>query len=196
MKFMAKEVIIIAGPNGSGKTTFARQYLQTNSYKPEFINADLIAEKLDSKDVQKVRVSAGKIFLKKIFQLISENKSFIIETTLSGKYLQNILNDLKKNDYRITLIFIFLESYEISIIRIKERVIKGGHFVPEEDIIRRFSRSIDNFWKIYKDKADYWYLIYNSENIFQEVAVGFPEKIQVFNKEMYQKFINILGKIS
>jgi predicted ABC-type ATPase len=75
--------------------------------------------------------------------------------------------------------------------RIAERVKKGGHFVPDEDVRRRFIRGKRNFWRIYKDLADSWGLIYNSEGTFYEVALSENEEIEILDENLYQKFLQI-----
>lgn len=103
-KFMPdKKVYVIAGPNGSGKTTFAKEFL--SEVKLPFVNADEIALSLSPKSLEKVRVKAGKLFLQKIEQLIAKNSSFIVETTLAGKYFIGILNKLKENGYKTEIIY-------------------------------------------------------------------------------------------
>ena len=142
-----KEVLIIAGGNGSGKTTIGKELQKKFNY--DFINADEISKELHG-DFKNTLI-VGKEFFNRISKLIAENKSFIIETTLSGKYVGEFIDNLKMSNYSITLIFIFLKSYKEAIKRIENRVKEGGHFVPHEDVKRRFYRSINNFENSYKN---------------------------------------------
>jgi predicted ABC-type ATPase len=185
---LEKELFIIAGPNGSGKTTFANDLL--TFYKYDFLNADEIAEKLSPTDIEKVRITAGKIFLKKLKSLIKRNKSIVVESTLSGNYLLPIIKQVKTKCYNVFIIFIFLENEEIAIKRIEERVLKGGHWVPTEDVIRRFKRSKNNFWNTYKNIANGWFLFYNSENTFQQVAFGKETDYVIINDDNFKVFID------
>ena len=89
-----REVIIIAGANGSGKTTFAHKLLEALKY--EFLNADEIAKRLSPKDIKKFRLTAGKEFLSRIKILTENRKNFILETTLSGKYVDKTIEILKQ----------------------------------------------------------------------------------------------------
>lgn len=84
--------------------------------------------------------------------------------------------------------FIFAESPEILIERIAERVEKGGHFVPDEDVRRRFARGRENFWNVYKDLADKWFLYYNMQNNFQLIATGEKGKVTVIDEILFEKF--------
>jgi len=88
-----------------------------------------------------------------------------------------------------TILFVFLESPEACILRVKERVEKGGHDVPERDVRRRFYRSKENFWGIYKEEANSWFLFYNAGAVFQPVAFGNPASYQVTDEELFRSFL-------
>ena len=83
---MEKEIIIIASGNGVGKTTFARAFLQEYSFY-EFLNADEIAKSLSAESPDERKISAGKLFFQKLHKAVEQNKSLLIESTLSGRYL-------------------------------------------------------------------------------------------------------------
>ena len=127
-----RKMIIAGGPNGSGKTTFAKKYVEI--YNLDFINADEIAKDLNPEDVSAVQLSAGKAFFDKVDKSISEGKSFVLESTLSGKYLVNVIKKAKAENYKVTILFVFLPDPNINITRIKRRVEKGGHHIPDEDL--------------------------------------------------------------
>ena len=112
----------------------------------------------------------------------------LIESTLSGRYLQSYFEVWKANDYQIQIVFIVAASPEVSIARIAERVKKGGHFVPDQDVRRRFVRGQNKFWEIYKNLADNWALIYNSENIFQEIAFGEKNDFLIIDENLFKHF--------
>lgn len=170
-----KLVFLIAGPNGSGKTTFAKGLIE--EFHLPFLNADEIAIELSPTYVEKVRIQAGKIFLKKAKEYIANGKSFVIETTLAGRYFIRIINELKKKNYKIELIYILVENVEEAILRIEIRIKKGGYSIPQEDIIRRFTRSKTNFWNIYRRMVNSWKIFLNSKDEFLLVATGEKNKI-------------------
>jgi len=181
-----RELFLIAGANGSGKTTLAKELLP--EFGLEFVNADEIAGELNPGDVDKVKITAGKKVFTKINDLVAQGKSFAIETTLSGQYLIRLMRQLKEKGYLITLIYVFLDNPEIAIDRIKVRVRNGGHFVPDQDVRRRFYRGKKNFWNIYTDLANYWEIYYNGERGFIQVATGEIEKMMIIDETLFELF--------
>ena len=182
-----KELVIIAGANGSGKTTFARLFQK--SFPFDFVNADEIIKEINPAGIEKSRVKAGKIFFAQIHKNIQANNNLIIESTLSGRTLVNFIKKVKHKGYFVKIIYIFLETPGLCIQRIKERVLKGGHYVPDDDVVRRFYRSKENFWNLYKKLADSWFLIYNSQQQFIEIALGSKDSYFVNDEELFTNFI-------
>ena len=142
---LSKNVIVIAGPNGSGKTTFASEYLHDSDI--EYISADALARGLVStpEDLDKAKIQAGRLFFQEIQRLIESEKDFVVEVTLAGKGFERIIRRLKRAGYTVTITFLFLKSPEMCIARVRNRVMAGGYHVPTEDIVRRFYRSKRNF---------------------------------------------------
>lgn len=133
-----KKIVIIAGPNGSGKTTFAEQFLLGEAGCPDFINADLIARGLSPFAPERAAIQAGKIMLEQMALKVHGGESFAIETTLSGgNYARHILR-WKSAGYHVKLIFLSLPSADLAVARVKMRVAQGGHDVPEDVVRRRF----------------------------------------------------------
>ena len=178
-----KTLYIIAGANGSGKTTFASQYANQENLK--FINADEIAKKYDPDDIQKYKIKAGKEFFKELNISLQADDSFIIETTLSGKYLIQVIKKAKENSFKTTLIYLFLETEKENIYRVKNRVLKGGHHVPTQDIIRRYHRSRKLFWSVYRALVDEWLLFFNGDDNFELVAVTH----EVYDDTLLKQFL-------
>jgi len=178
-----KTLYIISGANGSGKTTFAKSFVSINQL--HFINADEIAKELDKDNITKYKVKAGKIFFDKLEENLGLEKSFVIETTLSGHYLVKYIKQAKLLDFQITLIYLFLETPDTNISRVKNRVLNGGHNVPQDDIIRRFYRSKNMFYNVYKDLVDEWSIYYNSNEIFEKIA----QNDKILDHEKYNKFL-------
>ena len=161
-----KNVYIIAGPNGSGKTTFAKEFLPNYAKCPNFVNADLIAQGLSPFSPQQVAIKAGKLVLQQIKEYTERNVDFGFETTLAGRtYLRHFLG-LKEKGYKLHLFFLWIPSSQLAIARIKDRVAQGGHHIPSKDVKRRFERSLVNFFNMYRPSIDTWLLFDNSEKIF------------------------------
>lgn len=104
---------------------------------------------------------------------------------MSGKYLIKIIDEAKKKAFNVTIIYLFLETNKENIYRVKNRVLKGGHDVPEVDIIRRYYRSRKLFWNTYKDMSDKWLLFFNGDDNFEIVA----DMNEVFDEELMKLYL-------
>ena len=157
-----RQIIIVAGPNGAGKTTFALEFLPNEAGCPEFVNADLIAAGLNPFSPELAAVKAARIMLEQIREHVKKGESFAFETTLSGRsYAQMILN-WRDQGYVVKLFFLRLPIVDIAIERVKQRVLVGGHNVPEDVVRRRFEAGLKNFEELYKPIVDEWVLYDNS----------------------------------
>ena len=178
---------IIAGPNGCGKSTFAQEFIEDKNLV--FVNADIIAQELSPHKLNRaVMVRAGKIFFEKINRLVQEKTSFAIETTLSGKYVAKIIEKLKSEGYGIEMIYILVETPLLSIERIKVRVQSGGHYVSDDNVLRRFSRSKINFWNLYRNLVDRWEMYDNSGKKFSPIAIGKDLDYIIIDNDMFDTF--------
>ena len=165
---MSKKCYILAGPNGAGKTTFANEFLPVEAECLNFVNADLIAQGLAPFQPSKMAIEAGLLMVKQIKECVRKNESFAFETTFSGKgYVKNI-QGWKNQGYEIIMYFFKLPSVEFAVERVKLRVAKGGHNVPEHDIKRRFERSWKNFIELYKPLADSW-VVFDTSGDFPKI---------------------------
>lgn len=187
-----RQLIIVGGPNGAGKTTFAMEDLARRG--GVYLGADAIAAEISPENPAAAAIEAGRLFLERFDQLIQTEQRLIVESTLAGKSLLRLIADAKAIGFLIKMKFIFVGSAETSLIRIKQRVDRGGHDVPEEDVRRRFSRSLVNFWTKYRLLADDWLLIYNSSNGPLRIADGVDDLLTVYREEYYAKFQQILKR--
>ncbi|MES2597256.1 MAG: AAA family ATPase [Verrucomicrobiota bacterium] len=146
---------IIGGCNGAGKSTLARELLPRLSI-PRFLNADLIAKGLSPGNPGLAAFTAGRKLLEEAQSLISAGNSFAIESTLSGKTYVKLLQQAREKGFKVLLHYIMISSASQAVARVKFRVLTGGHHVPEDDIRRRYERSVKHFKEDYLPLADEW----------------------------------------
>jgi predicted ABC-type ATPase len=190
-----RNVYIIAGPNGSGKTTFAVKFLPEYAMCPNFVNADLIAQGLSPFSPSTAAIKAGKLVLEQIHRFADSGVDFAFETTLSGKLYVNLFKSLKAKGYKIHLFFLWLPDTDLAVSRIKSRVAQGGHDVPVRDIIRRFSRSVSNFFRLYQPFIDSWMLFDNAGPIPVLIAERKNGKITIIDKGLYNHIVKGIAGI-
>ncbi|MEK6646778.1 MAG: zeta toxin family protein [Candidatus Firestonebacteria bacterium] len=186
-----KNVYIIAGPNGVGKTTFAKKFLPNYAKCFYFVNADLIAQGLSPFSPRLAAIKAGKLVLEQLHDLADKHSDFAFETTLSGKAYIHFLKELKKNGYRLQLFFLWLPTINLALARIKDRVAEGGHNVATKDVRRRFYRGIYNFFKLYRPLLDSWMLFNNANATPSLIAEEKNGKLLVIDKHLFNKIIQI-----
>jgi len=162
---------IIAGPNGVGKTTFANRYLPDEARQLEFVNADLIARGLSPYDPDSVSIEAGKIALKRIRELIAQRTGFTWETTMSGRTAVGWLREARESGYVLKAYFLWVRHPETTINRIRQRVTEGGHNIAEDVSRRRFFKTIQNFFSIYRPVIHSWKLFQNESSGPRLIAV-------------------------
>lgn len=155
----AGEIVIIAGPNGAGKTTFALEYLPDNV---PFVNADLIAAGLVPTGPPATDFRIGRIMLAELDAHTRARRSFAFETTLAGRHYARRIERWRASGYSVKLVFLELPSPEVAIHRVRLRVSKGGHDIPEAIIRRRFHAGLKNFRDVYCRTVDFWQRFDNS----------------------------------
>lgn len=165
-----KKLYIISGCNGAGKTTASFTILPEILNCKEFVNADEIAKGLSPFQPEKVAFEAGRIMLKRINELLSENENFAFETTLSTRSYKNKIIEAKAKGYRVTLLFFWLQSTELAKERVKTRVLEGGHNIETAIIERRYQRGIENLFDIYLPIVDGALIFDNSEGMHELIA--------------------------
>lgn len=151
---MGKQILILAGPNGAGKTTFAGEFLVTEANCPTFLNADIIASELSPQHPEQVAMRAARFMLQRIREQVTEGESFAFETTLANRSYAHSIREWQAAGYQVALWFLALPSAEAAIARVAQRVLQGGHNIPEEVVRRRFVTGRANFDNIYRGLVD------------------------------------------
>lgn len=178
---------IIAGPNGSGKTTFATEFLPHQVRCLEFVNPDLIAKGLSPFSPERAAARAGRLVLERIRELSAVGSDFAMETTLSGLSYQPLLRRLKeRGGYELHMFFLWLPTLELSLDRIADRVRDGGHDVPEADVRRRFPRVVRNLFGRYLPLLATLYFYDNSAAVPKLVFVERNGQRTISNPKIYQ----------
>lgn len=188
---MNKMLYIIGGCNGAGKTTASYTVLPDILDCREFVNADEIARGLSPFNPTDVAIEAGRLMLKRIEELLAREESFSIETTLATRSYVNLVHRAHDKGYHVTLLFFWLNSPELAIQRVAERVSKGGHNIPEDIIRRRYVSGIQNLFNLYVPEVDAWSIYDNSNIQRRKVAVGGKTIETIINeKGIYNQIIS------
>ncbi|MBQ4277359.1 MAG: zeta toxin family protein [Bacteroidaceae bacterium] len=191
---MSKTIYIIGGCNGAGKTTASYTVLPEILECKEFVNADEIARGLSPFNPEGVAIEAGRLMLQRIDDLMKQGVTFSIETTLATKSYVKLVERAHTEGYQIHILFFWLQTPELAIQRVAERVRKGGHNIPEDVIRRRYVAGIKNLFELFMQKVDYWFIYDNSENPRKEIATGGSDAITtITNERLYNKIRAYVG---
>ena len=156
--------VLLASPNGSGKSTVSPTIVRDVWGITRFLNADTIARGLAGFDPDAAAVSAGRVMIEEARRHIAARQSFAVETTLSGKtYARWLTGDLAVG-WRTHLAFVYTRTPDENVLRVQKRVLSGGHNIPEPDVRRRYDRSFTNFFKLYRPLVLSWELLDNTED--------------------------------
>ena len=169
---MNKNLYIISGCNGAGKTTASYTILPEILDCKEFVNADEIARGLSPFNSESVAIEAGRLMLKRIYDLLDKGETFSIETTLATKSYINLVRQAQAKGYSVKVLFFWLNSPELAKLRVAERVANGGHNIPLNVISRRYVAGIRNLFNLYMEEVDSWVIYDNSENPRKQIASG------------------------
>jgi len=191
---VSPNVYIIAGPNGAGKTTFAREFLPKYADCRNFINADLIAQGMSPFSPESAAIRAGRLMLGEIELSMRRRVDFGFETTLSGRSHLGVMRRLKERTYQVHIFYLWVPSVELALARIRDRVLRGGHDVPEAIVRRRFERSIANFLVLYRLLADSWNL-YDNKAATPEILASKEEgQLRIVEAKRYNNLVERYGR--
>ncbi|MDR3309023.1 MAG: zeta toxin family protein [Tannerella sp.] len=184
------DLYIISGCNGAGKTTASYTILPEMLSCREFVNSDEIAKGLSpfNADTMAVAVEASRIMYKRIRELIDISETFALETTLASRSIARLIKDAQATGYYVTLLFFWLNTPDLAVERVKNRVASGGHNVSEATIRRRYKAGIWNLFDLYVPICDYWMITDNSLSPMEIIAKGSrKEGTEISNLFIYNK---------
>ncbi len=190
---MAKNLYILSGCNGAGKTTASYTILPEILDCKEFVNADEIAKGLSPFNPESVAIEAGRLMLERIQLLLDKGANFSIETTLATRSYKRLVEQAHEKGYRVTLIYIWLANPNIAKQRVAQRVANGGHNIPSDVIERRYLLGIRNLIDIFIPIVDEWGIYDNTEGNADLIAAGGFQTIKVNNEVIFNK-IKAYGK--
>lgn len=147
------ELLILAGPNGVNKTTFAKLNLSSFIDQGTFLNADDIARDVNPSDVEAVAIDAGRQMLRRRKDFLQRRQPFCLETTLATRTLLRFVHQAAPAGYRTRLFFLFTPLPHLNELRVMQRVMRGGHNI-ETDTIRRRHKSGRQLLASYWDAVD------------------------------------------
>lgn len=165
-----KQLWVLAGGNGAGKSTFYRTQLAPLGLP--FINADILAKEVYPQAPEKHSYDAAMLATEMRFRLLHEGRSFCFETVFSHPSKIDFVAQAKVLDYEIILVFIHLDTASLNQARVAQRVSEGGHHVPDEKVVSRIPRLLKNIKKTLA-LCDQVYILDNSrlDRPFHQLAI-------------------------
>lgn len=165
-----KQLWLLAGGNGAGKTTFYNHYLKKHGIK--FVNADLIARAMDEENPESLSYEAAILASEIRKEMISRGDSFCFETVFSHPSKIDTIAMAKAHGYTIILLYIHLELATLNEARVYQRTLEGGHDVPVEKIHARIPKTMQNVKDSLPLVDELWVFDNSSEkNRYQQIAI-------------------------
>jgi len=136
------------------------------------VNADSIAAGLSPFNPESVAIEAGRIMLMRINELLGAGVDFAFETTLATRSYVSLVKEAQAAGYKVTLLFIWLDSPETAIQRVARRVAKGGHNIAQDVVKRRYYRGISNLIALFIPVTDTWMVVNSTNVVIEPIAEG------------------------
>lgn len=133
---------LLTGGNGAGKSTFYELFLKPRGLP--FVNADIIARELYPAAPEQHSYDAARIAEALRHELLATGSSFCFETVFSHPSKIDFVARAKALDYHIVLVFVHLTQPTLNLARVHQRVQLGGHAVPEDKVLSRIPRTLNN----------------------------------------------------
>ena len=185
-----KNLYIISGCNGAGKTTASYSVLPKLLDCKQFVNADEIAKGLSPFCPESVAIQAGKLMLLRIDELLASDETFSIETTLATRSYSELVKRAQEKGYKVTLLYFWLNSPKLAVERVARRVREGGHNIPKDVIYRRYEKGLKNLFNIFIPIVDSWMIVDNGVEPREIIAKGTKNEMKTFNDFKLDKIKN------
>ena len=191
-----KNLYIIAGCNGAGKTTASYTVLPEMLGCREFVNADEIARGLSPFNPEGAAIQAGRLMIERVLQLMKDGQDFAFETTLATRSYIKLIRKAQSVGYFVSLLFFSLPSAEQAVKRVARRVSQGGHNIPKDVIYRRYEAGLRNLFQLYIPVVDFWSLYDNNTCPTMRIASGWRkgERLEVTEAERFAEMQRIYGE--
>lgn len=182
---------ILCGCNGAGKTTASYTLLPELLDCREFVNSDEFAKSLSPFDPSTASVSASRYMIMRIQYLLGQNADFSIETTLATRTLVSILKEARDKGYSITLLYLWVQSPDIAIKRVRDRVEHGGHNIPDDVLRRRYKVGLKYLFSTYMPLCDRWIIMDNTTTRLAMIAEGSSGRLIIKDDDKFAKIRSI-----
>lgn len=186
-----KKYTLFAGVNGAGKTSIYKSVFYNEEYIGKRINTDEMVARIGSWKDNNLQIKAGREAVKMIDYYIKNDISFHQETTLSGKSIIKNINKAKEKGFFVVMNYIGLENSKIAKERVKFRVSKGGHGIPDEVIEKRYTESLLNLKDVINicDEVN----IYDNTNEFIQL-INIKNGILIWRDKIMPQWANTILK--
>ncbi|MVP02091.1 AAA family ATPase [Paenibacillus sp. N10] len=184
------KMTVFAGTNGAGKSTLTDVMVAADRVG-EVIDADAIAKQMNPANPESVSIAAGREALKRVQNCIDHKRDFSIETTLAGGNVMRQMQRAAQSGYAITMFYVGLKNVDFHVERVARRVEEGGHHIPEEDIRRRYDRSLQNVPKAIS-LADRSFIFDNSTGY--KMMMEFDKGKIIFAAPQLPKWVNDIAR--
>ena len=186
------ELYVFAGPNGGGKSTLIAQFIKEYKLTDfEYISPDIYARTLFAKipdEMEKYQKAFD--FAEKVRDsALKNNKKIIIETVNSTANKFDFYKQCIEKKYRVTVVFVGTESFEINIQRVAKRVSEGGHGVDAEKIKSRYFKSMELLFPltlfcenlfIFDNSDKFKLCVFKENNTYKYVAADMPDWVNKY----------------